>query len=344
MKQVDTRIDSFTKIGDWIGTFLDTYPNGDPEFVLKIKSQHIYNPWLIEQFVLKALNLWSMRLSQASLLEVSKRYPGMAEKRQEKHVAVIPEENIPLAGMHDLIMVLAAGHHFYAKNTNHENDLLQFITNQLVLIDPKMGQFIHWGAFPKVIDTYLVHSKPEIDGAFISYFEKKDSLIRRRKISIGILSPNDSFDDIKQLGTDIFSFFGLSRYCVRKLFIPRSFPLNQFFEAIEEFSYLYQYNRYANNYDYHKSVFMMDQIPFYDNGFLILRESPELHVPVGCLYYEYYDSENEVQERVKGMETSIQEIVTNLQGFPRSVKLGKAHEYALWEYEDHKDTMQFLLG
>jgi len=44
------------------------------------------------------------------------------------------------------------------------------------------------------------------------------------------------------------------------------------------------------------------------------------------------------------METSIQKIVTNLQGFPGSVKPGKAHEYALWEYEDHKDTMQFLLG
>ena len=87
----------------------------------------------------------------------------------------------------------------------------------------------------------------------------------------------------------------------------------------------------------------MDLIPFFDNGFLVLRESSELHVPLGCLYFEYYDTKEDVQKKVDSIESGIQQIVTNLPRFPNAIKPGMAHEYQLWDYADHQDSLQFLL-
>jgi Predicted acetyltransferase involved in intracellular survival and related acetyltransferases len=259
------------------------------------------------------------------------------------NVVVIPEENVPFAGMHDLITVLLTGHHFFAKNTDHRNNLLQFITDLLISIEPEFSEYIHWNNVPKEADAYLVHARPENEATFASYFGTRNSLIRGKRIAVGVVSPDDNAAVFKQLGEDIFTFWGLSPFCVRKIFIPAKFPFNLFFESIDEFAYLYQHNRYANNYDYHKSVFMMDRIPFYDNGFLILRESSELHVPPGCLYYEFYDTIDDVISKTKTSVSEIQQVITNLSEFPMAVKPGDAHNYKLWEFTDHKDTLGFLL-
>ena len=343
MDQIERRIKGLTKLGDWLREFCGKHPIGDEELAVKLHTQQIHNPWLIEPFGVKALNLWAKRLAPESLYSYVSKFSRLQDKRQEKHVAVIPEEIIPLAGMHDLIAVLLAGHHFYCRNVNHEHDLLQFLTDKLISFEPELKEFIHWGAFSKKVDTYLLHSKPGNDTAFLSYFEQKHSLIRQKRISIGIVSDTDGTNDFKRFGSDIFTFFGLGNFSVRKIFVPRNFSLPLFFEAIEEYSWLYQYNRYANNYDYHKSVFMMDLIPFYDNGFLVLRESSELHVPLGCLYYEYYDTKEDIQKRLDSIESGIQQVVTNVSAFPNAIKPGMAHEYQLWDYADHQDSLQFLL-
>lgn len=332
------------ELGDWLKDFCQAYPGGNHTLVSIIKAQHIYNPWLIEEFVIKALNLWVEKLSCESLEVTFERYSALDNNHSNRHVAVIPQTNIPLAGFHDLIAVLLTGNHFYGKNLNHENDLLKAITEILISIEPGLHDYIHWGPnFPKNIDTYLVFARSENESTLKAYFEKRRSLIREKQISVGIISPDDSTLIYKQFARDIFVFFGLSDYCIRKIFVPKGFSLPLFIDSLEEYSYLYQFNRYANNYDYHKSVFMMDRIPFFDNGFLILRESTELKVPLGCLYFEFYQSKEELQQYLKSLDASIQHVVTSMPEFHNSVKPGYSHNYPLWEFSDHKDTIQFLL-
>jgi len=93
------------------------------------------------------------RLSSGSLLELNAKYPRLAENRTERNVAVVAELNVPLAGFQDLIMVLLAGHHFFGRNVNHEHDLLQMLTHQLISIEPEFENFIHWGHFPQKLIT-----------------------------------------------------------------------------------------------------------------------------------------------------------------------------------------------
>lgn len=343
MDQLQKRIDVLIKLGDWITDFLAKYPKTDEAFAPILKTQSIYNPWLIEPFVLMALKQWADKLTSEFLGTYVHAYPELMQDRIQRHVAVIPQENIPFAGMNDLIAVLLRGHHFYARNVNHSNDLLQYITAKLTAIDPSLANVIHWNVGFKEADTYLLYAKPGNDSVVQSYFANKRSLIKQNRISVAVIANNDGTNEFDKLGEDIFTFFGLSNYSVRKLFVPKTFSFPTFFEAIEKYSWLYQYNRYANNYDYHKSVFLMDLIPVYDNGFVVLRESSELHVPPGCLYYEYYDTVDDVLQRIDSEKLHIQQVVTTLPELASGVMPGMAHGYSLSSYEDNKDTLRFLL-
>jgi len=344
MKEVQKRIDDLILLGTWLEEFCGNYPNGNTEFVSLIRAQHFYNSWFIETFVLKTLEQWAKRLSAGSFEGMLDKYPDLKDGRQQHSVAVIPEENMPLAGIHDLISIVLTGHHFYCRNVNHEHDLLKYVTQYLISIDAEIKDYIHWCEnFPKYCNTYLVFAKSGHSATFKSYFENKHSLIRQKRISVGIIGPSDTKDDFTLFAKDIFAFFGISSYNVRKIYFPQGFALPSFIDALEEYAYLYQYNRYANNYDYHKSVFMMDRIPFYDNGFIILRESPEHQVPIGCLYYEFYETRAELLTKINESDNSIQNIVTTMPGFTNSVKPGCSHDFPLWDYTDHQDSIKFLL-
>jgi hypothetical protein len=334
--------ESFIKLGACLYDFSRKYPDNN-EFRQLVQNQHIYNSWLIEPFIRKSFEDWSARLSKESVEIFVAKYPELKDTRPEKHIAVIPEANIPLSGFHDLVCVLLAGHHFYGCNAKHENDLLEFVTRQLVTIEPQFAPKIHWGNnFPKNIDSYLVCIKAD-EVIHKTYFQKKHSHIREKNFSIGILTPDDTIDDLKSFGNDIFTFFGLDSHGLRKLFIPQGFILPRFLDAMEEYAWIYQYNRYANNYDYHKSVFLMERIPFLDNGFIVLRESVEQKVPVGCLYFEYYRSAEELETQLNHFRPYIQGISTNSTKFQDTVKPGCLHQYSLCEFENHKDTVQFLV-
>jgi hypothetical protein len=344
MLTLEKRAAALVRLGEWLKDCAEHKCLESPETLRVLNAQHAYNPWLIEPFVMDAFKFWGKRLSQESLSTMILRYPELKDNRPGMHVAVVPDKNIPLAGVHDLICVILAGHHFYCRNINHEHDLLKYLTDQLVIIEPALEHNIYWcDSFPKDVDAYLIFATSQNEHTLKQHFEKRNSLIRQKRFSVGIIAPGDGFDDFKLFGHDIFTFFGLSSRCVRKIFVPERFSIKLFYEAIEEFSHLYQHNRYANNYDYHRSVFMMERIPFFDNGFLILRESSELHVPIGCLYYEYYDFPGGVSDRLKTMETSVQMIATNITEFNNAVKPGFTHEYQLWDFEDKKDIISFLL-
>lgn len=307
-----------------------------------IYDQHTYDPWQVEPFVLKSFSYWAERLTFTSLSVFVSRYPRLGQVKGERHIAVIEEENVPLSGLHDLICVLLAGHHFYARNINHTNELLYFLTQQIIDICPQLGSYIHWcEVFPKHIDAYLVFLKPD-EPVQKSYFLKKVSLIREKRVSLAVISIDDTDETLKKLGEDVFMNFGLGYYAIRKIFVPETYDITRFFEAIEENSWVYRYNRYANNYDYHRSVFLMDRIPFLDNGFLVLRGSNEMKVPLGCLYFEKYSTLDEVKQNIISNVSFIQNVSSSIP-LNGAVKPGQLHEYQLWEFEDHKDTLQFLI-
>jgi len=346
MLKFSDRLIAITQLGKWIKDFCTrSIFENEAEISLNtsIQKQYIYNQWHTEAFIHKELSLWTGKLSHYSLTLLTKHYSGLEANRSTCQIAVIPGDDLPLDGFSDFIFTILAGHHFYCRNSNHEHDLLQLLTKQLISIEPKLADNIHWvDKFPKAANNFLVYDKSE-NISRLSQYLGPNKIIRGRKISVAIISPNDSRDQFKLLADDIFNFFGRSNYNVRKIYIPENFPFNDFFESIEHHSYVVRHNKYANHYDYQRNVLLMDRKPFLDNGFILVKESQVMEPPISCLYYEYYQDLTELNPKLKTHGELIQQIVTNFD-IVNSVKPGGAFGFSFTNFDEHKETLQFLMN
>ena len=138
------------------------------------------------------------------------------------------------------------------------------------------------------------------------------------------------------MGADIFSYIGMGCRSVSHLLVPENYDIQQVFANIVEYSDVINNNKYGNNYDYYRALFLLNQDDFLENGFLIVRENEELHTPVSILHYSTYGKEGPVEQLTK-WENQIQCIVGQAH-----LPLGTAQKPRLWDYADGVNTMNFL--
>jgi hypothetical protein len=144
------------------------------------------------------------------------------------------------------------------------------------------------------------------------------------------------------LGEDIFRYFGLGCRNVSKLFVPKNYVFDAFFEAIFEYQDVIHYEKYANNYDYNKAVFLMSNFKLLDNGFLTLKEDKSHASPISSVFYEQYENLADIQTQLELENEQIQCVVSaNL--IKGSIDFGQTQKPALWDYADNVDTLAFLM-
>jgi hypothetical protein len=106
---------------------------------------------------------------------------------------------------------------------------------------------------------------------------------------VAVLDGNEKPEELNLLGHDLFTFFGMGTGNVRKLFVPKGFDLTIFFRAIEEWHSLRDHSSFVNNYQYNKTVYLINNITHFDNGFMLFKEDTAYRAPTGVLFYEYYE-------------------------------------------------------
>ena len=144
------------------------------------------------------------------------------------------------------------------------------------------------------------------------------------------------------LSNDVFDYFGLGCRSVSKIFIPKGYDLDLLFNAFYNKRFVIDHNKYANNYDYNKAVYLMSEEKFYDNGFVILKEEKKLGSPIACVYFEYYDDLVQVKNIIKINNQNIQCVVSNEKIF-NGISFGTTQCPKLSDYADNVDTLKFLL-
>ena len=86
----------------------------------------------------------------------------------------------------------------------------------------------------------------------------------------------------------------------------------------------------------------MSEEKFFDNGFLILKESTEIGSPIGAVFFEYYENDNTVIKSLKKCSEKIQCIVgKNI--VENSVEFGNTQRPSLDDFADKINTLDFLL-
>jgi hypothetical protein len=221
--------------------------------------------------------------------------------------------------------------------------LLPFLAKYIIAIDSELANNITFVAGKlENFDAVIATGSNNTARYFEYYFKDKPSIIRKSRNSIAVLTSTETKEQLTALGEDIFRYFGLGCRNVSKLFVPKGYVFDAFFEAIFEYQDVIHYEKYANNYDYNKAVFLMSNFKLLDNGFLTIKEDQSHASPISSVFYEFYEDINELKTRLQSENEQIQCIVSDnlIEG---SIDFGQTQKPKLWNYADNIDTISFLL-
>ena len=334
---------AFVELGNQIKSFLENPAEQSTdyhEFETIIRQTKVENSWFTTENIIFSLTQWSNVLTEDHLDNWLKDY-NLNVERDIKTVGTIMAGNIPLVGFHDFLCILLRGHRAKIKLSSSDKRLIPFMAKLLIEIEPKFKDYISFEEHTlKGFDAVIATGSNNTSRYFEYYFRNKPHIIRKNRNSIAILTGNETSEDFKLLGEDIFRYFGLGCRNVSKLFVPKDYDFKSFFEGISDFETYIQNHKYANNYDYNKAVFLMSDIDFKDNGYLILKLDETISTPIGVLNYEEYNNEEFINNSLKNNIENIQCVVGN--HHLCDVKFGQSQHPKLSDYADGVDTMKFL--
>lgn len=342
---------AFVELGKFLGQFTASGAVRNPsvlyndlffdDFESLIHASQHHNGWYTPQQVYFSVQSWANALSATKLDQWLARYTFV--EKNPKTVALILAGNIPLVGFHDFLSVLISGNKALVKLSSNDQQLLPFLAKYLVTVAPELSDFI---AFTdgklEHFDAVIATGSNNTARYFEYYFRDKPGIIRKNRNSVAVLTGKETRDELVKLGEDIFRYFGLGCRNVSKLFVPKGYDFKDFFEAMYDYRDLIDYEKYANNYDYNKAVFLMSRFNILDNGFLTIKEDAAYGSPISSVFYEYYDDVSDVTKRIEADRDQIQCVVSGQ--IDHSVPFGKTQQPELWDYADDVDTMQFLLS
>ncbi|MEI7661497.1 MAG: acyl-CoA reductase [Bacteroidota bacterium] len=346
MKLAD-RIESFEMLGDLLRRYHEN--SSDPalsRFRHAAQLANAENPWFTPEHIRLALNSLGTALSHENITRWLSGYGNRLENvSASKTVGVVMAGNIPAVGFHDFLCVLISGHKLIARLSSSDARLLPAMAAELTDAFPGWHNHITFTTGRlEGFDTIIATGSDNTSRYFNFYFGKYPNIIRKNRNSIAILNGREDADTLKKIAGDIMLYFGMGCRSVSKIFVPRGYDFSGLTRAMEKYSQFIHHNKYCNNYDYSRSIFLVNQVPFTDAGCLLLKEDPALASRIAVLHYEYFDTPEEIEKYVEENREFIQCIVSNMPVGARSVKPGMAQNPALWEYADDLDTLDFLLS
>lgn len=379
---VQQRAGGFARLGIAISNFLQGKENNSPIGPAIIKSTR-ENGWFTEENVRHALSSVAGMMTEKKISSFLSNYSHLApsdngikgNSRPPKSVGVIMPSNIPLAGFHDFFCVLISGNNFVGKCAEQDKVLLPSLAEILITTEPSYKTNIRFTS-----GFQAPNSKSEEDGPFSGfsgldaviatgsnnssryfeyYFAKKPHIIRKNRNSVAVLSGKEGREDLIRLSEDIFRYFGLGCRNVSKIFMPEKYDPAFFLDSIGHWKEIINHNKFANNYHFNRTMFMMDRVKFLDNGFLLMKEDGRLSSPVSVLHYEFYKDSDQLMGLLTERQDEIQCIVSqNLYnpvffgpeaqkppghaGSLQFVPFGQAQSPGLSDFADRVDTMKFL--
>ncbi|MCX7728538.1 MAG: acyl-CoA reductase [Bacteroidia bacterium] len=304
-----------------------------------IQQAEINNPWFIEKFTRVMLSHISDLTSKES---IEKYVSDWTPAKKPKNILVIAAGNVPMVSFHDAMTVLLSGHRLMFKPSSKDTVLMEMILNILQKINPSLHN--------KIIILKSTISLNEINAVIATgtnntalqihqYFSKYPRIVRNNRTSLAIIHDTITNDELKKLADDIFLFFGLGCRNVSKIFIPHHFDIQKIFQSLYHYNFVMQHHKYMNNYDYYRSIYLLNKESFLENNFLILKESQQLHAPVANLFYEKYHTLSEVENYISQYQNDIQTIVSS-----QHTAFGKAQFPDINDFADGINTKEFLIN
>lgn len=349
--EMEARIRLFVQLGKdirkvcerWNGN-VEELPSAWRNVLVKTKNE---NGWFTPDNQISALKGIALLLDEQAIREEIKPFAEKFEAPKNKTVAVIMAGNIPAVNFLDFMCVVIAGFKFVGKLSSADPYWMPFLAGELIDLEPALKPFIHFekDAIKIEFDAVIATGSNNSARYFEYYFGRYPHVIRKNRTSVAVLDGTETEEELYRLGEDISTFYGMGCRNVSKIFVPRGYDFIPLMQALEKFLDLRDNHKYANNYEYHRSLFLLNGNAFYDNNVFLLQENHKLAAPVGVVFYEFYDSVDDLSAQLWRGEHDIQCSASNLEPrFPRQIRLGQTQCPALSDYPDGVNVFEFLAG
>ena len=350
MSSIQNRINTFSELGKFLNQFSrkevkkgENILNNElffDGFKHQMKLAKENNSWFTKENILFSLESWTKALSKVNLNTWIKS--SYVSNQSSKTIAIIMAGNIPLVGFHDFLSVLISGHSVLVKQSSNDKHLLPFLAKYLEHADESFkGKITFTEEKLEGYDAVIATGSNNTARYFEYYFKDKPNIIRKNRNSVAVIQGNESEQDFENLSEDIFWFFGLGCRSVSKLFVPRNFNFDLFFQGMYNQRDKMNNAKYANNYDYNKAVYLMSEFDILENGFLMIKEDESYASPIATVFYEYYDDAENLKIKLHEDQDKIQCIVAN-NFIENEIKFGQTQHPKLWDYADGINTLEFL--
>jgi hypothetical protein len=228
------------------------------------------------------------------------------------------------------------------KLSSKDKVLIKWLTEKIIQFDSRFEEKIKFTEQLKDFDAVIATGSDNSSRYFDYYFGKYPHIIRKNRTSVAVLDGTESEVEMTQLGTDIFTYFGLGCRNVSKLFVPAGYKFDKLFESWESYFEVINHHKYFNNYTYQRTVLLLSNTPFLDNGFVLLQENEKFVSPISIVYYEYYNTTDELNDRILDVQQKIQCVVGKAP--LAKIEFGKTQCPGLNDYADGVDTLKFLIS
>ena len=342
MTQHRQSIQAFTALGELLNDY--TFKNKRTDgWIKKLDNALVgasnQNKWFTKENLDFCMSVWGQTLNEKDITDWLSAYP---EPQKATRLALILAGNIPLVGLHDVLCGLASGCSIEAKRSSNDTLLLPLIVDFLVSIMPDWKDKVHFtDGKLETYDKVIATGSNNTARYFEYYFKQKTHIIRKTRNGVAVLTGSETAQDLAALCVDITRYFGLGCRSVSHLMVPDGYDFNELFLALYAHKDIIYHNAYANNYDYNKAVYLMQERDLLDNGFMLLKKDSGLHSPIACVHYSEYNHLDQLNDILKTQSDRIQCIVGS--AVKNGLPFGQTQYPKLTDYADHVDTMAFLL-
>lgn len=251
-------------------------------------------------------------LAYAQMLNELENKTDLPAQSKNETLAIVPPAIAPLDGLKDIIIALLSGYKVQVKQMFKNEKLLPNIIECLYKINPEFKDCLsfqksHLSGFDRIIITIPADKTTEWE----KYFSQYPGKIRYPLYGAGVITGKETLNQLEAIGNDIFRYFGRTADNVYKLYLPEDFPIEMLNEPFEPFEIEMKYNTpYFNNFEYNKSIYLINNNQTTDNGYIIFKEDPALESRIAVIHTERYTNNEELRQLINRDKNKLSHIVS----------------------------------
>lgn len=305
-------------------------------FVERAKNE---NAWFSDSLIRHAMQSIENQFFDISVWEqfFAEQGPPSAHVRI---IGLVLAGNLPAVGLHDVLMTLASGHEAWIKPSTQDKALMELYVHIIQEFDSQIP--IKLVDRLQGIQAVIATGSDFSSGYFAHYFAKMPHIIRKNRSSLAILTGLEVEADFTELARDIFTYYGLGCRNVSTLAVPLGYDLTSLFDVLTKETWVLDHSKYSNNFQYHRTLFLLNQIPHFDLGNVLVTENDGLVSPVGVLYIHRYANQADLEAWLATHDEKIQCKVSRSEDLVGTIAFGKTQEPGLADFADGLNTYAFL--